>query len=75
MRARALTLRDLLESLGCAPAEQLVEVEVGKRWAWGPAHERARPLYIAVSAKLEADRGTEITIRITGVPWEEEDEL
>jgi hypothetical protein len=65
-----VTLRDLLESLGCEPAEKLVEMELGQRWAWTPADERGRPRYIALSAKLDPDQGTEITIRITGAAQE-----
>jgi hypothetical protein len=60
-----LTLRELLESLGCEPPEQLVDCEIGKVWAWSPPDERASPRYIAVSATLDPDHGTEVTIRIT----------
>jgi hypothetical protein len=59
-----LTLRELLESLGCEPPEQLVDCEIGKVWAWTPPAKRATR-YITVSATLDADRGTEVTIRIT----------
>ena len=64
-----LTLRELLESLGCEPPEQVVDCEIGKVWAWSPPDKRASPRYIAVSATLDADHGTEVTIRITaGAP-------
>ena len=58
-----LTLRELLESLGCEPPERLVDCEIGKTWAWGPPDERASPRYITVSATLDADHGTEVKIR------------
>ena len=72
MSGRALTLRDLLESLDCQPAESLVDVELGRRWGWGSSHERGRPQYIAVSATLDPEHGTEITIRITPTRPEED---
>lgn len=57
-----MTLRRLLEALGFEPAEPIVDVEIGKQWAWAGSP-------VAISAKLDAYHGTEVTIRMGGQTW------